>query len=80
MTHISADDPPFLIIHGDQDQVVPMAQSEILAAELEAAGVPVTYQVVKNAGHGLSRAGGALGPGYEEIFVLVANFFDQHLK
>lgn len=40
--HASKDDAPFLILHGTRDQEVPIAQSEELAAKLQAAGVPVT--------------------------------------
>ena len=28
ITHVSADDPPLLMIHGDQDRTVPLNQSE----------------------------------------------------
>ncbi|MBC8496452.1 MAG: alpha/beta hydrolase, partial [Chloroflexi bacterium] len=57
MTHISADDPPFLIFHGDQDDVVPISQSERLHEALSVGGVPSTFITVENAGHGFSRAG-----------------------
>lgn len=35
-------DAPFLLIHGTQDESVPIAQSEELQTKLQAAGVPVT--------------------------------------
>jgi arylsulfatase A len=50
--HISKSDPPFLIIHGDQDKQVPLEQSERLHAKLKAAGVPSALHVIKGAGHG----------------------------
>ncbi|HRR55443.1 MAG TPA: alpha/beta hydrolase [Acidobacteriota bacterium] len=50
--YVSPEDPPFLIVHGDSDPLVPHHQSELLAAALEAAGVPVTFYTVKGAGHG----------------------------
>ncbi len=50
--HVSKDDPPFLIIHGDKDPQVPIAQSKRLHAKLKEAGVPSTLHVVKGAGHG----------------------------
>ena len=49
---ISRDDPPFLILHGDQDPQVPLAQSERLHAKLREAGVPSELRVLPGAGHG----------------------------
>ena len=49
---VSADDPPFLIIHGDQDPQVPLVQSERLHAKLQTAGVASELVVLKGAGHG----------------------------
>lgn len=43
--------PPFLIIHGDADPVVPLAQSEKLLAALKGAGVPAELIVKKGGGH-----------------------------
>ncbi len=52
ITYVSTDDPPFLIVHGDADPLVPHHQSVLLAAALEQAGVPVTFYTVKGGGHG----------------------------
>lgn len=41
ISYVSADDPPFLIVHGDQDPLAPLNQSELLRDALEKAGVPV---------------------------------------
>lgn len=43
---------PSLLIHGEDDQVVPAAFSEELAGALEDAGVPVVLELVPGAGHG----------------------------
>lgn len=72
--HVSSDDPPFLIVHGDQDPGVPIEQSERLAAALRQAGVQTTLHVVKGAGHG-----GKLFQ-TEEVNALVLSFFKQTLK
>jgi acetyl esterase/lipase len=45
------DDPPFLILQGDKDTIVPMQQSQILYDKLRADGVDATLVIVKNAGH-----------------------------
>lgn len=39
--YIDAKDPPFLLIHGEEDKVVPVDQSRIGEAALKATGVPV---------------------------------------
>jgi acetyl esterase/lipase len=44
--------PPFLILHGTADPLVPFAQSRRLADALAAAGVPVDLVSVQGAGHG----------------------------
>jgi arylsulfatase len=50
--HVSADDPPFLILHGDRDPQVPLEQSQRLHAKLQAAGVSSELRVLPGAGHG----------------------------
>jgi acetyl esterase/lipase len=52
VTYVRSDAPPFLIIHGDRDPLVPYHQSTLLVTALEAAGVPVTFYPVAGAGHG----------------------------
>jgi arylsulfatase A-like enzyme/predicted esterase len=50
--HVSSDDPPFLIIHGDTDPLVPLDQSRRLDDALGKAGVSSTLVVLPGAGHG----------------------------
>ena len=45
--------PPVLIIHGEEDDRVPIAQSEELAAALARDGVDHEFRRVPGAGHGL---------------------------
>ena len=49
---ITKDDPPFLIIHGDHDDQVPLEQSERLHARLREVGIPSEFHVLTGAGHG----------------------------
>lgn len=49
---VSPATPPFLIFHGDKDELVDIAQSELLYEELCKAGVPADYYVLKGEGHG----------------------------
>jgi acetyl esterase/lipase len=55
LTYVSQDDPPFYIVHGDADTLVPLAQSQLLQQSLENADVSVSLTVVKDAGHGRFR-------------------------
>ena len=50
--YISEKTPPFMILHGTKDTVVPMAQSEKLYDALQKAGIPCEIAVVEGAAHG----------------------------
>ncbi len=52
MTYVSKAAPPFLIMHGDQDRIVPIRQSELFYEALRKHGVDATFIPVKGAGHG----------------------------
>lgn len=80
ITHISVDDPPFLILHGDQDDEVRLEQSEILYRRLRASGVQSTLMVVNNGGHGFEPVGGVTSPTRKEITRHIVGFFDRQLK
>ena len=72
ITYVSKDNPPFLIIHGDRDKLVPFHQSVLLKDALEKAGVPVTFYRVKGGGHGWFRD--------PKVPELTKTFLEQHLK
>lgn len=74
ITYVNADDPPFLIVHGDKDPTVPINQSELLFAALKKTGVSAHFHTIHGAGHG--------GPGFADPKVeeMVAKFFDARLK
>ena len=50
--YVSEETPPFMILHGTEDAVVPMAQSEKLYNTLQKAGIPCEIAVVEGAAHG----------------------------
>jgi acetyl esterase/lipase len=52
ISHVTSSAPPVLIIHGTQDGLVPLEQSDLLFDALAAASVPATYYTVPGAGHG----------------------------
>ncbi|WP_030931578.1 alpha/beta hydrolase [Streptomyces sp. NRRL S-646] len=51
VTHVTADAPPFLILHGTDDTLIPLAQGEQLATALRAAGARVDFRPVPGANH-----------------------------
>ncbi|MBD3418879.1 MAG: alpha/beta hydrolase fold domain-containing protein [Chitinivibrionales bacterium] len=72
IAYVNASNPPFLIIHGDQDTFVPLHQSRILAAALSKAGVCTTMHVHAGRGH---------GDGFfdnPDILQMTAGFFRNH--
>lgn len=71
ITFVTPDDPPFLIVHGDQDPLVPLHQSQLLHDALRKAGVSSKLHVVVGAGHGV---------GGDEVDRMVDAFFDAHLR
>ncbi|MCB0109457.1 MAG: prolyl oligopeptidase family serine peptidase, partial [Caldilineaceae bacterium] len=52
ITYVTADVPPFLIVHGDQDPLVPYGQSVLLVEALKQVGADVTFYTVNGGGHG----------------------------
>ncbi len=71
ITYVSADDPPFLIVHGTADTTVPYDQAQRLQAALQKAGVNVSLLSIDGGGHGIG------GP---EVTRRVKAFFDKHLR
>lgn len=56
LTHVSGSAPPFLLLHGGADRVVPPEQSRLLEEALRAVGAPVELRVIAGAPHGLLGA------------------------
>lgn len=79
-THATPDDPPFLILHGEKDRLVPVRQSELFFERLDAAGVPAELVVVENARHGLMPDGGAIQPSEDELVEMMVEFFEANLR
>ncbi|MBL8203007.1 MAG: alpha/beta hydrolase [Blastocatellia bacterium] len=51
VTYVDKNDPPFLIFHGEKDNLVPNQQSKLLHGWLQAVGVPSELIIVKDAPH-----------------------------
>jgi acetyl esterase/lipase len=79
--HVDRKDPPMLLIHGMDDQVVPVSQSYELDAKLKAAQVPVTLDVIPGVGHSWIGANEAATRAASlHALDLTFRFFDARLK
>jgi len=79
--YVKAGDPPMLLVHGDSDGLVPLAQSTVFDEALTRAGVPHQFLVVKNGDHGFKpKPGTTIDPGDSEITKAVFAFFDKYLR
>ncbi len=73
ISYITKDAPPFLIVHGDKDSVVPVGQSWELDGALRQAGASSSLHIVSGGTHGDNFV-------TKEIAPLVKEFFEKTLK
>jgi acetyl esterase/lipase len=77
INYVSADDPPFLLIHGDADQTIPFEQAGLMSDALKEVGVDSRVIRIPGAGHGPTFPGAENPPDY---IGAMTDWFDQHLK
>ncbi len=77
ISHVTPDDPPFLLIHGDKDDVVPYELSERFEQKLSSAGIKVKLIRVRGAGHGPALKGAIEPP---DIGGWAGEWFDRYLR
>ena len=75
VSYLDSSDPPALLLHGTRDALVPVRQSEILHAALEAAKLPSELHIIEGAKHSFH-----LEPPQKDLRPLVIEFFNKHLK
>ncbi|QDU27513.1 Carboxylesterase NlhH [Anatilimnocola aggregata] len=71
VTHVQKSTPPFLIIHGDKDDIVPVSQGRAMHAALEKVGADSTLLVVEGGNH---------HPYSPETGKAMNEFFEKHLR
>ena len=74
IAYVSADTPPFLILHGTDDPLVPISQSELLYAVLQKAGVPSDFYRLKGAGHATAEFF------QDETWRIIVDFLEAKLR
>jgi acetyl esterase/lipase len=72
--HVDRDDPPLLLMHGDQDPQMPINQSHELQGAYEQAGRPVRLVVMHGSAHG--------GPAFKSVasLELIDAFLRSYVK
>lgn len=74
LNYIKAGAPPFLIMHGDADVLVPMEQSRLLWQALKARGGAAQLETVAGANH---EWGGLTKPQLDRVYATVQEFLDK---
>jgi acetyl esterase/lipase len=74
VTYATNNPAPFLIVHGDKDQIVPWEQSELFYEALTHAGADVTFYTIAGADHEDPKFDSPM------MRAAVKAFFDRHLK
>lgn len=73
LLHVSKDDPPTLLVHGDKDELVPLEHSEKILAAFKKQKVTSKLLVIKGAGHGFPGEDG------KRVSKAMVGWFEKHL-
>ena len=71
--HLTPDDAPMLMIHGDKDELVPLSHSEKLLAASQTAKAPAELLVIEGAGHGYNAQHNL------KVVPALVGWFEKHL-
>jgi acetyl esterase/lipase len=74
IVHVSADDPPTLLIHGDKDELVPVSNSKSIYEAFQQKNVKSQLIIIEGAGHGFrddgaKRASAAMVSWFEQTLL-----------
>ena len=73
MTYITATAVPILVCHGDQDDLVPVEQSDRFVAAMRDAGAPVEHIRLRGVGHDLPQSSA-------DVLASALTFLSRHLR
>lgn len=77
--HITPDDPPFMLLHGADDQYVSVEQDNAMVALLQKNSIAYEQIYITNADHGLNPTGGQSSPNRTTVKKRIAEFLDTQL-
>src|SRR5262245_24871758 len=74
IVHVSSDDPPTLLIHGDKDDLVPVNNSKVIHEAFQKNNVKTQLIIIEGAGHGFrgedgKRASAAMVSWFEQTLL-----------
>jgi acetyl esterase/lipase len=74
IVHVSSDDPPTLLIHGDKDDLVPVNNSRVIYEAFQKNNVKTELIIIEGAGHGFrgedaKRANAAMVSWFEQTLL-----------
>jgi acetyl esterase/lipase len=72
--HVTSDDAPTILIHGDKDDLVPVSHSQDIKKVFDEKNVTNELMVVPGAGHGFN------GQQQKEVYKAMLDWFDAKLK
>jgi acetyl esterase/lipase len=73
LMHVTADDAPTLLVHGDKDELVPIWHSQKIAAAFAEAKVPAELITIEGAAHGFNAEGN------KRMMKGMVEWFDKYL-
>jgi len=80
INHVTKDDPPLIMIHGELDTIVPISQSETMYQAYQQVGADAELVRVTGADHGFQQLRSApISPSSEEIEQITLDFFIERL-
>lgn len=74
VTYVNGKTPPFMILHGEADPLVPLEQSSQLYETLEKNGIKAEMYIIEGAGHGADEFY------QDEVMELVADFLARTMR
>ncbi len=82
IVHVSSDDPPTLLIHGDKDDLVSVSNSKIIHEAFQKNNVKTQLVIIEGAGHGFrgedaKRASAAMVAWFEQTLLKGSSKADQ---
>jgi acetyl esterase/lipase len=80
ITHVGTRSPPVLLLHGDADTIIPLAQSVAMRAALEAAQVPVKLVTIPGGVHGVDFGAAQKRADWPDYFGETVAWLDRYLR
>jgi acetyl esterase/lipase len=82
LQHVHSAMPPFLIVHGTADEIVPFSNAQAFVGALRKQGVDVTFNVIPGGGHGLrtDTPPPTDNKMWEDLGHQALDFFNRHLR